>query len=149
MEIQNEDPIIVTKNNFKNSLEKFKNLINDKFFQYIIINNEISTSNLKFIENEGEIVFSEFNICCSPLNNKIKFTNFFIPSIKYHRYSEDEIASFNSDFLSYIYNENHHYCLSNIYNSNSISYDNINKREKLEKSLDLILKDGKPLLKKI
>ena len=142
-EIEYPVTIIVRKDNFLNSLEEFKNLLKSKFFEYIIINNEISTSNPKTIENEGEIVFSEFNICYTS-NNHIKFTTFFIPSIKYHRYSEDEIASFNSVFLTNLYNESIIYSFDSIYKSNSISYENINKREKLEKNLDLILKDGKP-----
>ena len=142
-EIEYPVTIIVQKDNFLNSLEEFKNLLRSEYFEYIIINNEISTSNPKTIENEGEIVFSEFNICYSS-NNHIKFTTFFIPSIKYHRYSEDEIASFNSVFLTNLSNESIIYSFDSIYKSNSISYENINKREKLEKNLDLILKDGKP-----
>ena len=135
--------IIVTKDNFHKCLEDFKNLLENEHFEYIILNNELSTSNQKIIEKESEIVFSEFNICYS-FNKQIKYTTFFIPSIKYHRYSEDEIASFNSVFLTNLSNKGNKYSFDSIYKSNSISYENIHKREKLEQHLNLILKDGKP-----
>ena len=137
------DSLTVTKDNFRNCLEEFEFLIKNKSFKYIIINNEISTFNPKIIEKEGEIVFTEFTIC-SYVNERPKFKTFFIPSIKYHRYSEDEIASFNSLFLNNLLNEKNIYSLKDIYKSNSLSYENINKKEKLEKNLNAILKDGKP-----
>jgi hypothetical protein len=96
------------------------------------------------IETEGEIVFSEFTICSNTSNNQNKLITYLIPSIKYHRYSPDEIVSFNSDFLSSLTNEKNVYNFKYICNSNSLSYENINKKTILENNLNSILKDGKP-----
>ena len=109
-EIEKPETIIVTKDNFHSSLEDFQNLLRNKSFKYIILNIEISTSNPKMIETEGEIVFSEFTICSNTSNNQNKLITYLIPSIKYHRYSPDEIVSFNLDFLSSLTNV--HFCLS-------------------------------------
>ena len=142
-EIEKPETIIVTKDNFQSSLENFNNLINNKSFKYIIINIEISTSNPKIIETEGEIVFSEFTICNSAPNNKNKLITYIIPSIKFHRYTPDEISSFDSNFLSASVAEKNFYNFKYIYKSNSLSYESINKRKILENNLNLILKDGK------
>ena len=141
--IEIEKTIIVNKENFQKSLEEFKDLLNDKHLKYIILNNEISTNNPKIIENEGEIVFSEFTICYTSYERS-RFKTFFIPSIKYHRYTEDEIASFSPDFLKNITNEQNIYNFNNIYKDNSLSYENLNKIEELKNNLDSISKNGKP-----
>jgi hypothetical protein len=95
-----EKTIIVTKDNFQSSLKEFKDIIKSNLFDYIIINNDISTSNPKIQNKEGEIVFSEFTLCKN-VNYERKdinytFTTFLVPSIKFHRYAVDEISSFSS-----------------------------------------------------
>ena len=144
--MENENKKEVTKDNFHSRLIEFKDLLNDNEFKYIIINNEISTTNLKILEKEGEIVFSEFTICKSITKNseKKKFITFLIPSIKFHRYSQDELVSFNSTFLNYLYKEDNIYNIKNIFSAKSLSYENINKKERLENFLNSVLKDGKP-----
>ena len=141
--IENDMPktIIVTKDNFQSSLEDYKNHLKNKSLEYIIINNEISTSNPKILETEGEIVFSEFTICYS-FNNRTNLVTYLVPSIKFHRFSPDEIASFDSIFLS---NENNIHNFKHINKLNTLSYENINRRSILENNLKLILKDGKLL----
>ena len=150
--IEVEKTIIVTKENFQESLKQFKEMLNkSKLVDYIILNNDISTSNPKIQDKEGEIVFSEFtfhkNVNYQSKDILYTFTTFLIPSIKLHRYSVDEIASFNSTFLKYLANEKSVYDFNLISSVNSLSYDNIHKRNEFEKSLNLILKDGKPFKK--
>ena len=149
--IEVEKVIVVTKDNFKLSLEEFKNLLNSKILDYIIFNNDISTSNPKIQDKEGEIVFSEFTFCQNVnyqgKDINYKFTTFLIPSIKFHRYAIDEIASFNSIFLKYLTNEKSLYDFNLINSANSLSYDNIHKRKEFEKTLNIILEYGKPFKK--
>ena len=149
--IEVEKVIVVTKDNFKLSLEEFKNLLNSKILDYIIFNNDISTSNPKIQDKEGEIVFSEFTFCQNVnypgKDIKYKFTTFLIPSLKFHRYAIDEIASFNSIFLKYLTNEKSLYDFNLINSANSLSYDNIHKRTEFEKTLNIILEYGKPFKK--
>ena len=45
--------IIVTKDNFNECLNKFKNILKEKSLEYIILNIELSTSNYKYIEKYG------------------------------------------------------------------------------------------------
>jgi hypothetical protein len=144
--MENENKKEVTKDNFHSRLIEFKDLLNDNEFKYIIINNEISTTNLKILEKEGEIVFSEFTICKSITKNseKKKFVTFLMPSIKFHRYSQDEIVSFNPAFINYLYKADNIYNIKNIFSAKSLSYENINKKERLENFLNSVLKDGKP-----
>ena len=149
--IEVEKTYIVTKDNFQESLRDFKININSNLLDFIILNNDISTSSPKIQEKEGEIVFSEFTLC-KRVNYPAKdisysFTTFLVPSLKFHRYAVDEIASFNSIFLKYLTNEKFIYDFNLINSANSLSYDNIHKREEFEKSLDLILNDGKPFKK--
>ena len=149
--IEVEKTIVVTKDNFQSSLKEFRDTLNSKLLDYIIINNDISTSNPKLQEKEGQIVFSEFTLC-KTVNYPGKdinytFTTFLVPSIKFHRYANDEIAAFNSIFLKYLTNEKSFYDFNLINASNSLSYDNIHKRKEFEKSVNLILKDGKPFKK--
>ena len=146
MEIENRKEIQVTKDNFHSSLIYFEDLLKDDEFKYIIINNEISTTNPKIQEKEGEIVFTEFTICRSiTINNtKRQFITFLIPSLKFHRFSQDEIVSFNPSFLNYLSKEINTYNIKNIFSAKSLSYENINKKERLENFLDSVLKDGKP-----
>lgn len=149
--IEVEKIIIVNKDNFQESLKEFRDILNSKLFDFIIINNDISTSNPKIKEKEGEIVFSEFTLCkdvnYQGKDIKYTFNTFIVPSLKFHRYSVDEIASFNSIFLKYLTNEKSIYDFNLINSSNSLSYDNIHKRDQFEKSLNLIIKDGKPFKK--
>ena len=149
--IKVEKTIIVNKDNFQSSLKEFKDILKSKLLDYIIINNDISTSNPKLQDEEGEIVFSEFtlvkNVNYEGKDINYTFTTFLIPSIKFHRYANDEIAAFSSIFLKYLTNERSFYDFNLINASNSLSYDNIHKREEFEKSLNLILKDGKPFKK--
>ena len=144
--MENENKKEVTKDNFHSRLIEFIELLNDNEFKYIIINNEISTTNSKIQEKEGEIVFSEFTICKSITKNseKKKLVTFLIPSIKYHRYSQDEIASFNPACLNYLSKEINIYNIKNICSAKSLSYENINKKERLQNFLNSVLKDGKP-----
>ena len=149
--IEVEKTYIVTKDNFLESLRDFKININSNLLEFIILNNDISTSSPKIQEKEGEIVFSEFTLC-KRVNYPAKdilysFITFLVPSLKFHRYAVDEIASFNSIFLKYLTNEKSIYDFNLINSANSLSYDNIHKREEFEKSLDLILNDGKPFKK--
>lgn len=149
--IEVEKIIIVNKDNFQESLKEFRDILNSKLFDFIIINNDISTSNPKIKEKEGEIVFSEFTLCkdvnYQGKDIKYTFNTFIVPSLKFHRYSVDEIASFNSIFLKYLTNEKSIYDFNLINSSNSLSYDNIHKRDQFEKTLNLIIKDGKPFKK--
>ena len=149
--IEVEKVIIVTKDNFKLSLEAFKKLLNSKILDYIILNNDISTSNPKIQDKEGEIVFSEFTFCQNVnyqgKDINYKFTTFLVPSMKFHRYAVDEIASFNSIFLKYLTNEKSFYDFNLINSANSLSYDNIHKRKEFEKTQNLILENGKPFKK--
>ena len=149
--IEVEKTIIVTKDNFKISLEEFKKILNSKILDYVILNNDISTSNPKIQDEEGEIVFSEFTFCqCVNYQGKdinYKFITFLVPSIKFHRYALDEIVSFNSIFLKYLTNEKSLYDFNLINSANSLSYDNIHKRKEFENTLNLILENGKPFKK--
>ena len=149
--IEVEKVIVVNKDNFQSSLKKFKELLDSKLLDYIIFNNDISTSNKKIQDKEGEIVISEFTIC-KKVNYPSKdieytFTTFLIPSIKFHRYANDEIASFSSIFLKYLTNEKYLYDFNLINAGNSLSYENIHKRKEFENSMNLILKNGKPFKK--
>ena len=146
-----EKTIIVTKDNFQSSLKEFKDIIKSNLFDYIIINNDISTSNPKIQNKEGEIVFSEFTLCKN-VNYERKdinytFTTFLVPSIKFHRYAVDEISSFSSIFMKYLTNEKSVYDFNLINSPDSLSYDNIHRRAEFEKNLNLILKRGKPFKK--
>ena len=143
---------IITKDNFQSGLEEFKKLLKSNLLEYIIINNDFSTTNKKSNkEKENEIIFSEFTICRRQnLESKdihYTFTTFLVPAIKFHRYSNDEIISFSSIFLKYLVNEKSVYDFSLINATNSLSYDNIYKREEFEKTLNMILIDGKPFKK--
>ena len=143
---------IITKDNFQSELEQFKKLLKSNLFEYIIINNDFSTTNKKSNkEKENEIIFSEFTICRRQnLESKdihYTFTTFLVPAIKFHRYANDEIISFSSIFLKYLANEKSVYDFSLINATNSLSYDNIHKREHFEKTLNQILIDGKPFKK--
>jgi D-Tyr-tRNAtyr deacylase len=146
-----DDIIVVTKENFQSSLKKFKELLSSKLFEYIVLNNDISTSNLKIQDKEGEIVLSEFTICkkVNYPSKDINFTltTFLVPSLKFHRYANDEITSFSSIFLKYLTNEKSLYDFNLINSANSLSYENIHKRKEFEDRLNLILKDGKPFKK--
>jgi len=140
---------IVTKDNFQSELKEFKKLLKSNLFEYIIINNDFSTSSSKSThEKENEIIFSEFTICRKQnLESKdihYTFTTFLVPTIKFHRYSNDEIVSFSSIFLKYLANEKSVYDFNLINASNSLSYDNIHKRKEFENTLNMILIDGKP-----
>jgi len=146
-----DDIIVVTKENFQSSLKKFNELLSSKLFEYIVLNNDISTSNPKIQDKEGEIVLSEFTIC-KKVNYPSKdinftFTTFLVPSLKFHRYADDEITSFSSTFLKYLTNEKSLYDFNLINSANSLSYENIHKRKEFEDRLNLILKDGKPFKK--
>ena len=146
-----DDIIVVTKENFQSSLKKFKELLSSKLFEYIVLNNDISTSNLKIQDKEGEIVLSEFTICkkVNYPSKDINFTltTFLVPSLKFHRYANDEITSFSSTFLKYLTNEKSLYDFNLINSANTLSYENIHKRKEFEDGLNLILKDGKPFKK--
>ena len=150
--IEVEKVKIVTKDNFQSELKEFEKLLNSNLFDYIIINNDISTMNPKSNEQkESEIIFSEFTLCrrqnLESKDIKYTFTTFLVPSVKLHRYSNDELVSFSSIFLKYLTNEKSVYDFNLINATNSLSYDNINKRPEFEKTLDRILIDGKPFKK--
>jgi len=143
--------ILVTKENFRKCFIDFKNVLKSEVLEYIIFNNEISTSNEKYIEKYGEIIFSEFTICYkrkeienNENQNNLLYITYLIPSIKYHKFSQEEFASFNPMTLQSLSNNGDLYTLDNIFKSNSISYENINEKEKLEKTITSILKEGKP-----
>ena len=143
---------IITKDNFQSEFKEFQKLLKSNLFEYIIINNDFSTTNKKSNkEKENEIIFSEFTICRRQnLESKdihYTFTTFLVPAIKFHRYSNDEIISFSSIFLKYLVNEKSVYDFSLINATNSLSYDNIYKRDEFEKTLNMILIDGKPFKK--
>ena len=58
--IEVEKVKIVTKDNFQSELKEFKKLLNSNLFDYIIINNDISTMNPKSNERkESEIIFNQ------------------------------------------------------------------------------------------
>ena len=150
--IEVEKLIIVTKDNFQSELKEFKKLLKSKLFEYIIINNDFSASNnISSNEKGNEILFSEFTVCKRQnLESKdihYTFTTFLVPTIKFHRYSNDEIISFSSMFLKYLTNEKAIYDFNLINATNSLSYDNIYKRKEFEKTLNMILIDGKPFKK--
>ena len=150
--IEVEKLIIVTKDNFQSELKEFKKLLKSKLFEYIIINNDFSASNnISSNEKGNEILFSEFTVCRRQnLESKdihYTFTTFLVPTIKFHRYSNDEIISFSSMFLKYLTNEKAIYDFNLINATNSLSYDNIYKRKEFEKTLNMILIDGKPFKK--
>ena len=150
--IEVEKLIIVTKDNFQSELKEFKKLLKSKLFEYIIINNDFSASNnISSNEKGNEILFSEFTVCRRQnLESKdihYTFTTFLVPTIKFHRYSNDEIISFSSIFLKYLTNEKAIYDFNLINATNSLSYDNIYKRKEFEKTLNMILIDGKPFKK--
>ena len=89
--IEVENLKIITKDNFQSELEQFKKLLKSNLFEYIIINNDFSTTNKKSTkEKENEIIFSEFTICRRQnLESKdihYTFTTFLVPAIKFHRY---------------------------------------------------------------
>ena len=138
--IEVEKVIIVTKDNFQTELKEFEKLLNSNLFDYIIINNDISTMSQKSNEQkESEIIFSEFTICrrqnLESKDIKYTFTTFLVPSVKLHRYSNDELVSFSSIFLKYLTNEKSVYDFNLINATNSLSYDNIHKRPEFEKTL--------------
>ena len=143
--------ILVTKENFRKCFIDFKNVLKSEVLEYIIFNNEISTSNEKYMEKYGEIIFSEFTICYkrkeienNENQNNLLYITYLIPSIKYHKFSQEEFASFNPMTLQSLSNNGDLYTLDNIFKSNSISYENINEKENLEKTFTSILKEGKP-----
>ena len=143
--------ILVTKENFRKCFIDFKNILKSEVLEYIIFNNEISTSNEKYMEKYGEIIFSEFTICYkgkeienNKNQNNLLYITYLIPSIKYHKFSQEEFASFNPMILQSLSNNGDLYSLDNIFKSNSISYENINEKENLEKTFTSILKEGKP-----
>ena len=143
--------IIVTKENFHECFNDFKNMLNKKSLEYIIFNNEISTSNKKYIEKYGEIIFSEFTICYKgkeARNNKeqnnLFYITYLIPSLKYHKFSPEEFISFNPITLQSLSNYSDLYTMNNICKINSISYENINEVHNLERNFSSILKEGKP-----
>ena len=143
---------IVTKDNFQSELKEFRKLLNSNLFEYVIVNNDFSTTGSKSSkEKENEIIFSEFTVCRKQnLESKdihYTFTTFLVPAIKFHRYSNDEIVSFSSIFLKYLANEKSVYDFNLINATNSLSYDNIHKRNEFEKTLNKILIDGKPFKK--
>ena len=150
--IEVEKVKIVTKDNFQTELKEFKNLLDSKLFDYVIINNDISTMSPKSNkQKESELIFSEFTICrkqnLESKDIKYTFTTFLVPSVKLHRYANDELVSFSSIFLKYLTNEKSVYDFNLINATNSLSYDNINKRPEFEKTLNRILIDGKPFKK--
>ena len=143
--------ILVTKENFRKCFIDFKNVLKSEVLEYIIFNNEISTSNEKYMEKYGEIIFSEFTICYkrkeienNENQNNLLYITYLIPSIKYHKFSQEEFASFNPMILQSLSNNGDLYSLDNIFKSTSISYENINEKENLEKTFTSILKEGKP-----
>ena len=143
--------ITVTKENFQKCIIDFKNYLNNESLEYVIFNNEISTMNFKYMEEYGEIIFSEFTICYNGKhtnddieNNELFYITYLIPSIKYHKFSEEEFISFNHKAFKSLYDESNLYSLKKILNSNSLSYENIHKKNFLEKKFDSILKEGKP-----
>ena len=143
--------ILVKKENFHECFKDFKNILNNKVLEYIIFNNELSTSNAIYFEKYGEIIFSEFTICykekkieSNENKNNLLYITYLIPSMKYHKFSQEELASFNPITLQSLSNNSYLYTLDNIYKSNSISYENINEKENLEKTFSSILKEGKP-----
>ena len=143
--------ILVTKENFRKCFIDFKNVLKSEALEYIIFNNEISTSIEKYMEKYGEIIFSEFTICFkgkeienNKNQNNLLYITYLISSIKYHKFSQEEFASFNPMILQSLSNNGDLYSLDNIFKSNSISYENINEKENLEKTFTSILKEGKP-----
>ncbi len=148
---KDEELRIVTKDNFQSMLKEFKDLLNSDLFEYIIINNDISSSNSKFKSKEGELIFSEFTICkkqnLGAKDINYSFVPFLIPSLKLHRYTNDEIISFSNTFLRYLTNEKYVYDFNLISSGNSLSYDNIHKKKEFENTLNHILLDGKPFKK--
>ena len=130
--IEVEKVKIVTKDNFQSELKEFKKLLNSNLFDYIIINNDISTMNPKSNEQkESEIIFSEFTICrkqnLESKDIKYTFTTFLVPSLKLHRYSNDEIVSFSSIFLKYLTNEKSVYDFNLINATTSIRGPNLKR----------------------
>ena len=137
--------IIVTKENFHECINEFKSKIKNKSLIYVVLNNEISTFNPKYIEKYGEIIFSEFTICYinNEEKNELSYITYLIPSIKYHRFTPEEFASYSSIILNNLSNESDLYTLKYIYSTKSLSYENINEKENLEKIFTSILKEGK------
>ena len=117
--------ITVTKENFQKCIIDFKNYLNNESLEYVIFNNEISTMNFKYMEEYGEIIFSEFTICYNGKhtnddieNNELFYITYLIPSIKYHKFSEEEFISFNHKAFKSLYDESNLYSLKKILNSN-------------------------------
>lgn len=145
-----EKCIIVNKENFNKSLKEFKKNLDSNLLNYVVINNDISTTTDENNNKLGEIVYSEFTVCRRVnTSNDIDYRliTFLIPSLKFHRYTNDEIISFNILFLKYLSNQRQSYNINKINNINSLSYENINKKKELENNLNSILKDGKAFKK--
>ena len=109
--------IIVTKENFHECINEFKSKIKNKSLIYVVLNNEISTFNPKYIEKYGEIIFSEFTICynINEEKNELSYITYLIPSIKYHRFTPEEFASYNSIILNNLSNESDLYIHLSLY----------------------------------
>ena len=131
---------------YSKRLSKFCNLEIIEVQDEMTPDKATDVENQKILEKEGEIVFTEFTICRSiTINNtKRQFITFLIPSLKFHRFSQDEIVSFNPSLLNYLSKEINIYNIKNIFSAKSLSYEKINKKERLENFHDSVLKDGKP-----
>ena len=146
---KNENPsefVIINKENFHLEYENFKKELNNKLLEFIFLNIDIST-NLKEKLNHQELIFTEITIIKKiKTNNDItyKIKTFLIPSLKFHKFAQEEYVSFSPELMKYLFKYKNVYDINTISNKNTISYDNMSNKENFIKFLEKIIDKGKP-----
>ena len=146
---KNENPsefVIINKENFHLEYENFKKELNNKLLEYIFLNIDIST-NLKEKFRQQELIFTEITLVKRiKTNNDINFKikTFLIPSLKFHKFAQEEYVSFNPELMKYLFKYKNVYDINTISNKNTISYDNMSNKENFIKFFEKIIEKGKP-----
>jgi hypothetical protein len=146
---KNENPsefVIINKENFHLEYENFKKELNNKLLEFIFLNIDISTNLIEKL-NHQELIFTEITIIKKiKTNNDItyKIKTFLIPSLKFHKFAQEEYVSFSPELMKYLFKYKNVYDINTISNKNTISYDNISNKENFIKFLEKIIDKGKP-----
>lgn len=167
----NKSPILVNKENFKESLVKFKKLLaNDNtkeiYFDIIPSNLEKFRLNLKSFNDKNiykelfedlskfdkcQIINTEFLILKNSNKNLIEKNYLFsIPTLKYHKFIEESFLNLNSNSIKFLnFNQSYKHQM-NISKSDdnfayeTLSYLNFKEKEQMERNFEKILEYGKP-----
>ena len=155
--------VIVTRQNFHEQKQNIKNLINKDKFKFIFFNAEYSNLSEKnecyfdsikeryekIVENNKNttLIFFElllFEIKDDKFNKKV----FKFPIVKRSKFTDEKNLSLNKSTMEYFYILRNHININDSFNKNSISYENLHKKDLIKSNLDKILKLGKPMDKK-